>query len=155
MHLFCGIKIGVKNMFTLKSEIGMDVAHYLTGYDGKCKNIHGHRYRLIVKVSAEKLHKDGQLRGMVDDFGHIKDALRKISDLFDHKLLLEDNEEGRKMMAFFKENEFGFDIQLVPYRTTVEEMSRDIYRRIKAMDINVTEVEMYETPTNSCIYSEE
>ena len=142
-------------MFTLKSEIGMDIAHYLVGYDGKCKNIHGHRYRLIVKVSAKELQQEGQLRGMVDDFGNIKDALKMISDHFDHKLLLENNAEGRKMMAFFAENEFGFDVLLVPYRTTVEEMSRDIYRRIKNFGVNVTEVEMYETPTNICIYSEE
>ncbi|MCL2560545.1 MAG: 6-carboxytetrahydropterin synthase, partial [Turicibacter sp.] len=79
-------------MFTLKSEIGMDIAHYLVGYDGGCKNIHGHRYRLIVKVSAEELQQDGHLRGMVDDFGNIKSVLKKISDEFDHKLLLEDND---------------------------------------------------------------
>jgi 6-pyruvoyltetrahydropterin/6-carboxytetrahydropterin synthase len=141
-------------MFTLKSEIGMDIAHYLIGYDGKCKNIHGHRYRLIVKVSAEELHQDGQLRGMVDDFGNIKAVLKKISDQFDHKLLLEDTEEGRKMADFFKENAFDFDVIMVPYRTTVEEMSRDIFRKIRNYGVNVTEVEMYETPTNSCIYSE-
>jgi len=146
---------GVKEMFTLKSEIGMDIAHYLVGYDGKCKNMHGHRYRVIVKVSADQLHQEGQLRGMVDDFGHIKAALRTVSDYFDHKLLLEDSEEGRKIAAFFKENEFGFEVVMVPYRTTVEEMSRDIYRRIKGMGINITEIEMYETPTNSCIYTEE
>ena len=141
-------------MFTLKSEIGMDIAHYLVGYDGKCQNIHGHRYRLVVKVSAKELQKEGQLRGMVDDFGNIKEALKKISDQFDHKLLLEDNAEGRKMAQFFKDNQFGFDVALVPYRTTVEEMSRDIYRKIKSYGIAVTEVELYETPTNSCIYTE-
>jgi len=132
----------------------MDIAHYLAGYDGECKNIHGHRYQLIVKVSAKELQKEGHLRGMVDDFGNIKDALKKISDLFDHKLLIEDNEEGRKIADFFKENEFGFDVLLVPYRTTVEEMSRDIYRKIRSYGVNVIEVEIYETPTNSCIYTE-
>lgn len=141
-------------MFTLKSEIGMDIAHYLHGYDGKCQNIHGHRYRLVVKVSAEELQPTGQLRGMVDDFGNIKAALKKISDDFDHKMLIEDNEEGQKIAGFFTENNFGFAVVLVPYRTTVEEMSRDIFNRIKAMGVNVTEVEMYETPTNSCIYTQ-
>jgi len=141
-------------MFTLKSEIGMDIAHYLSGYDGQCKNIHGHRYRLIVKVSAKELHQTGQLRGMVDDFGNIKNALKNISDIFDHKLLLEDNEEGRKIAAFFKESQMDFDILMVPYRSTVEEMSRDIYQRLQKMGINVVEVEMYETPTNSCTYTE-
>ena len=142
-------------MFTLKSEIGMDIAHYLVGYDGKCKNIHGHRYRLVVKVSAADLQPSGHLRGMVDDFGNIKEALKQLSDQFDHKLLLEDNEAGQKMAAFFQENEWDFDVMLVPYRTTVEEMSRDMYRRLVKMGVNVTEVELYETPTNSCIYKEE
>lgn len=141
-------------MFTLKSEIGMDIAHYLIGYDGQCKNIHGHRYRLIVKVSAEKLHQEGQLRGMVDDFGNVKSILKKISEQFDHKLLLEDTETGRQLADFFRENKFDFDIVMVPYRTTVEEMSRDMYRRIKSYGVNVTEVELYETPTNSCVYTE-
>lgn len=141
-------------MFTLKAEIGMDIAHYLIGYDGKCKNIHGHRYRLIVKVSSEELHQDGHLRGMVDDFGNIKGVLKKISDQFDHKLLLENTEEGLRMAEIFKENNFDFDVLLVPYRTTVEEMSRDIFRKIRKFGVNVTEVEMYETPTNSCIYKE-
>ena len=141
-------------MFTLKSEIGMDIAHYLSGYNGPCKNIHGHRYRLIVKVSTNELNQEGQLRGMVDDFGNIKAVLKKISDQFDHKLLLEDTEEGHKMATFFKENDFDFDIVMVPYRTTVEEMSRDIFHKIRNYGVNVTEVEMYETPTNSCIYTE-
>jgi len=141
-------------MFILKSEIGMDIAHYLGDYDGDCKNIHGHRYRLIVKVSAEDLQAEGRLRGMVDDFSNIKGVLKKISDVFDHKLLLEDNAEGRKIAEFFKENEFGFDVLMVPYRTTVEELSRDIYQRIKSYGVNVLEVEIYETPINSCIYTE-
>ena len=141
-------------MFTLKSEIGFDVAHYLEGYVGGCANIHGHRYRLIAKVSAEELRTDGPLRSMVDDFSNIKGILKKIHDEFDHKLLIEDTDKGRKLADFLKENDMNFDVKLVPYRTTAEEMSRDIYRKIKAYGVNVTEVELFETPTNSCIYSE-
>jgi len=141
-------------MFTIKSEIEMDVSHYLSGYDGKCKNIHGHRYRLVVKVSSKELHREGQLRGMVDDFGNVKKALKRVHDHFDHKLLLEDNEEGRKLAHFFASNNMDFDVLLVPYRTTAEEMSRDIFRRLRADGLSVTEVELFETPTNSCIYSE-
>jgi len=141
-------------MFTIKSEIEMDISHYLAGYDGKCKNLHGHRYRLVVKVSREELYQEGQLRGMVDDFGSVKEALKRIHDHFDHKLLLEDNEEGRKLAHFFVENDMDFDVLLVPYRTTVEEMSRDIFRQLRADGLNVSEVELFETPTNSCIYSE-
>lgn len=46
-------------MFPIKSEIEFDAAHYLSAYEGKCHNIHGHRYRLIVKISSESLHQEG------------------------------------------------------------------------------------------------
>ena len=55
---FCREEI---SMFTLKSEIQFDMAHYLSGYEGKCNNIHGHRYRLVVKVSSETLHEEGAI----------------------------------------------------------------------------------------------
>ena len=57
-------------MFKVKSQIEFDMAHYLSGYDGKCSNIHGHRYKLIVSVKSETLHQEGQLRGMVDKEFH-------------------------------------------------------------------------------------
>ena len=69
-------------MFTLKSEIQFDMAHYLSGYVGKCKNIHGHRYRLVVKVSSQTLHESGQLRGMVDDFSEVKAVLKECRVIF-------------------------------------------------------------------------
>ena len=67
-------------MFKLKSEVQFDTAHYLSGYEGKCSNIHGHRYRLIATIGSKELHKDGQTRGMVDDFGNFKKALKIIEE---------------------------------------------------------------------------
>ena len=142
-------------MFTLKSEIQFDTAHYLCGYQGKCKNIHGHRYRLVVKVSSQDLHETGHLRGMVDDFSSVKEALKKIHDRFDHKLVVEASEEGKEVAKKLEESGLAFEIVFVPYRPTAEEMSRDIYRKLKADGVAVTEVELFETPTNSCIYTEE
>ena len=103
-------------MFIIKNEIQFDMAHFLTGYEGKCANIHGHRYRLIVKFSAEELHKEGHKRGMVEDFSIIKPVLREIEEYFDHKLVIEDNERGREVAASL----CGFEIRFVPYRPTVE-----------------------------------
>ena len=141
-------------MFIIKSEIQFDMAHYLSGYTGKCQNIHGHRYRLIVRVASETLHEEGQLRGMVDDFGNIKGALKEIEELFDHKLVLEDNEEGRKVGAQLAALPNAFKILSLPFRTTAEEMSRYIYRLLRDKGIAVSEVELFETPTNSCTYKE-
>ena len=142
-------------MFILKSEIGFDSSHYLSGYEGKCSNIHGHRYRLVIKVRGNKLREGGSNRAMVEDFSFIKLILKEIHDLFDHKLILEDDEIGKKLLGGLKSCSQKFDYILVSYRPTAEEMSRDIFNRIKEKGVNIYEVELFETPTNSCIYREE
>ena len=142
-------------MFKVKSQIEFDMAHYLSGYNGKCSNLHGHRYKLIVSIKSETLHQEGQLKGMVDDFGNIKSKLKEIEELFDHKLVIENNEEGLLLAEKLKEFPNSFDVLLVPYRPTAEEMSRDIFHKLRAMGLDVCEVELFETPTNSCTYTED
>lgn len=137
-------------MFQLKSEVQFDMAHFLHGYDGKCANIHGHRYRLVAMFQSETLCAEGQARGMVADFHTIKAALKELAEEFDHKLVMEDNEKGQELQKSL----IGYSVVLVPYRPTAEEMSRDFYHRIKAKGLPVSSVGLYETPTNSCIYSE-
>jgi 6-pyruvoyltetrahydropterin/6-carboxytetrahydropterin synthase len=144
-----------KSMFKIKSEVQFDMAHYLSGYDGKCSNIHGHRYRLIAKLKSETLHKEGQLRGMVDDFSNFKEALKQIEEEFDHKLIIENNEEGKVLSKKLSELQNNFEISFVNYRPTAEEMSRDIFNRLKSKGLSVCEVELFETPNNSCIYTED
>lgn len=138
-------------MFKIRSEVQFDMAHYLSGYQGKCANIHGHRYRLVVTFSSEDLHTDGQLRDMVEDFTVVKKALKEIGEAFDHKLVIEDNEEGSRLCRELEE----YAVVLVPYRPTAERMAQYIYHRLQEKGLSVTEVELFETPTNSCIYSEE
>ena len=142
-------------MFIIKSEVQFDMAHYLSGYKGKCSNIHGHRYKLIAMLKSETLIEEGQLRGMVDDFSNFKDALKEIADIFDHKLVIEDNEEGKSLAKKLEELPNDFDIYFVNYRPTAEEMSRDIFNRLKINGLAVCEVELFETPNNSCIYTED
>ena len=43
-------------MYEISVEKHFDAAHYLREYKGKCENMHGHRYRVVVKVTAEKLN---------------------------------------------------------------------------------------------------
>lgn len=142
-------------MFILKNEIQFDTAHYLSGYEGKCSNIHGHRYRLVVELASETLHESGQQRGMVADFSEVKNLLKTIADQYDHKLLIEDNEDGRTVVAQLAQLPNQFVVVMVPYRPTAEEMSRAIYQQIKAAGFPVYGVELFETPVNSCIYRED
>ena len=59
-------------MYILKTEHSFDAAHFLYGYEGKCSNIHGHRWRVVLEVCTEDLQEDGQNRGMYVDFGDLK-----------------------------------------------------------------------------------
>lgn len=142
-------------MFILKSEIEFDSSHYLSGYEGKCANIHGHRYRLVVKVKGDVLKESGSNRAMVEDFNFIKHALKEIHDLFDHKIIIENDNIGVDLVNQFKLSGQRYEYVLVHYRPTAEEMSRDIFNKIKEKGINIYEVELFETPTNSCIYRED
>ncbi len=69
-----------------------DMAHALDGYNGLCKNIHGHTYHLRVTVSGSVHNDDKQPdNGMVIDFGNLKQLVREeILDKFDHSLVLKD-----------------------------------------------------------------
>ena len=92
---------------------------------------------------------------MVDDFGNFKTALKEIAEKYDHKFIIEENEDGKLLAEKLKELQNDFKIIFVPYRPTAEEMSRDIFNQLKAKGLNVYEVELFETPNNSCIYTED
>lgn len=140
-------------MFKIKNKIEFDAAHYLSGYDGKCANIHGHRYKLIVTICSKNLQSEGHSRGMVEDFSRIKEVLREVETFFDHKLLIEDNDDGRRASDALKSLPNGFDVVMMPFRPTCEEMSRYIFNMLRGKGLNVSEVELFETPNNSCVYS--
>ena len=67
-----------------------EMAHALWGYDGLCKNIHGHSYVLKVTVAGSPItDPDDRKLGMVIDFGDLKRIVNKqIVDVFDHSLIL-------------------------------------------------------------------
>lgn len=64
-------------MYYLKTSAEFDSAHFLSGYDGKCSNLHGHRWKIEVQASETELQKTGQCRGMVIDFGDLKKLYAK------------------------------------------------------------------------------
>lgn len=141
-------------MFFIKSEVEFDMAHFLSGYKGKCSNIHGHRYKVIASFMSAKLKKQGNNRGMVEDFAVIKGDLKEIAKRFDHKLVIEKNDEGEKLAKKIQ-SVGNFDIYFVNYRPTAEEMARDIFFSLKKKELPIYSVELFETPKNSCIYMED
>lgn len=74
----------------LTKEFSFEMAHVLEGYDGPCKNIHGHSYRLEVTVIGSPINNSNHPKqGMVMDFGQLKSIVNKqIVSKFDHVLLV-------------------------------------------------------------------
>ncbi len=105
------------------------MAHALKGYDGLCRNIHGHSYELLVTISGIPITDTSSTKlGMVMDFGDLKKIVRNsIIDEFDHALVL-----SRESA-----NDFSPDIEmfgrtiLVDYQPTSENMLIDFVGRLK------------------------
>ena len=70
-------------MYEIVVEQQIESAHYLRGYKGKCENVHGHTYGIIVRLKAAKLNDIG----LVYDFTDVKRLLDAVLDKYDHKLL--------------------------------------------------------------------
>ena len=137
-------------MYILKGEYSFDSAHFLAGYEGKCSNIHGHRWRVIAEIYGEELKQDGQLKGMIIDFGDIKKDIKKMVDDHDHALIIEKNTLKNSTLICLKEE--GFNIIELPFRPTAEEFSRYFYEILEGKGYSVKRVTVYETPTNSATY---
>lgn len=137
-------------MYFLKTEQSFDSAHFLKGYEGKCKNLHGHRWRVVVEVQSGKLSEDKQTRGMVIDFGELKNTLKKICDHLDHSLIYEAGSLKPATVAALTEEDFR--LIEVPFRPTAENLSRYIYEWIWKEGYSVHRVEVYETPNNCAAY---
>ena len=65
-------------MYYLQTKASFDAAHFLWKYEGKCRNIHGHRWNVVAKIKSQELEQEGQTRGMVVDFGNF---YKKLTDL--------------------------------------------------------------------------
>lgn len=139
-------------MYILKTEESFDSAHFLAEYDGKCRNLHGHRWRVVIEVKTEELETDKQLRGMHVDFSTLKENLLNLLDEFDHALIIEKNSLKKKTVEALVEEEFK--IVEVPFRPTAENFSKYFYDKMKDYGYNVKCATVYETPKNSASYCE-
>ncbi len=118
----------------VSKEFTFDAAHHLHCYEGKCKNLHGHTYKVIFGISG---FVDG--RGLMMDFGDIKDIWKKDIEIYlDHRYLNE---------------------TLPPMNTTAENIVVWIYEKMKeALEKEVNKeqflgarvefVRLFETPTS-------
>jgi len=114
----------------ITKEFKFEMAHALPGYDGLCKNIHGHSYELLVTVAGRPITDISSPKyGMVMDFGDLKKIVRsEIVDKFDHSLVLR-NDYSSDLIDKLKENYER--IILLDYQPTSELMIADFAQKIK------------------------
>ena len=114
----------------ITKQFSFETAHALHGYDGKCKNIHGHSYKLFVTVLGTPILDPLDPKyGMVTDFGDLKNIVKEeIVDVFDHATIFNKNtphlDLGEQLI------QLGHHILLLDYQPTTEMMVIDFAQKI-------------------------
>ncbi len=80
----------MKGIIRITKEFSFETAHALEGYDGACRHIHGHSYRMQVTVSGSPVDNPEDPKfGMVMDFGDLKRIVTdNIVSRFDHAMVI-------------------------------------------------------------------
>lgn len=110
-------------------QFEFEAAHALYNYDGLCKNIHGHSYKLHVTVIGEPIVDDSNSKyGMVIDFGDLKEIVKtNIVDVYDHALVLSNKSKSESLKSIKQ----MFDrFYIVDYQPTCENMVDDFAKVI-------------------------
>jgi 6-pyruvoyltetrahydropterin/6-carboxytetrahydropterin synthase len=111
-------------------EFTFEMAHVLRNYDGPCRNVHGHSYRLFVTLSGTPFSdQENPKNGMVIDFTDLKKiVLDEIVNLFDHAVVVSRDFDREKTEMMSKT--FGNTV-IVDYQPTCENLVADFAERIK------------------------
>lgn len=140
-------------MYHLKVEQTFDSAHFLKGYQGKCSNIHGHTWKVMIIVSSPILQSEGSCKDMLEDFGYLKQNLKDEVNYLDHSLVIESG--TLKQSTYDALLDEGFRIVTLPFRSTAENLSKYFYDKMKSKGYLVTSCIVYETPTNYAEYTKD
>ena len=135
----------------ITKQFSFETGHALYGYDGKCKNVHGHSYKLSVTVSGKPISENTNVKfGMVIDFGDLKKIVKEeIVDVFDHATVFNKNTPHVELAAELKNR--GHHIILVDYQPTSEMMVIDFAKKIKdrlPSTIHLHSIKLQETDTS-------
>jgi len=115
----------------ITKQFSFETGHALYGYDGKCKNIHGHSYQLFVTVIGKPISNSEHVKfGMVIDFSDLKKIIKEeIVNVFDHATVFNKNTPHVELAKELSDR--GHDVILVDYQPTSEMMVIDFVQKIK------------------------
>ncbi|MCL5030236.1 MAG: 6-carboxytetrahydropterin synthase [Bacteroidetes bacterium] len=131
----------------IAKEFNWEMGHRLPEHFGKCKNIHGHSYKMLVEIEGEVLES-----GMVMDYYHLKDAIEPLVEKMDHAFLV--HKEDKIVFEFLEK--MNSKKVVVDFHSTVENITRFFLNEIKKAslpsNIHKVKVRVCETPDD---YAEE
>ena len=135
-------------MIRITKIFTFETAHVLYNYDGKCKNMHGHSYKLFVTVKGTPIKDlDHPKNGMVVDFGDIKKIVKaKILDVWDHAVMLNGLSPHKQLGENLEQQ--GHKVIYCDYQPTCENMLYDIADKIKSQlpeSISLAYLKLHET----------
>ncbi len=135
----------------ITKQFNFETGHALFGYDGKCKNVHGHSYKLSVTVIGKPITDQNHVKyGMVIDFSDLKKIVKEdIVDVFDHATVFNKNTPHLELANELMER--GHHVILVEYQPTSENMVTDFAEKIKKRlpeNIKLYSLKLQETDTS-------
>ena len=115
----------------ITKKFSFETGHALYGYDGKCRNVHGHSYKLFVTVIGNPIADSSHVKfGMVIDFSDLKKIVKEeIVDIFDHATVFNKNTPHVELAKELSDR--GHSVLLVDYQPTSEMMVIDFAEKIK------------------------
>ena len=118
------------NNIRITKKFSFETGHALYGYDGKCKNVHGHSYKLSVTVIGQPITDNTNVKfGMVIDFGDLKKIVKEeIVNVFDHVTVFNKNTPHVELAKELEDR--GHNVLLVDYQPTSEMMVIDFASKI-------------------------
>jgi 6-pyruvoyltetrahydropterin/6-carboxytetrahydropterin synthase len=131
-----------------------EMAHALLGYDGDCRNIHGHSYKLHVTLRGQPMQHPGHPEdGMVMDFKHLKKLVKaSILDIYDHALVLNETTPRTIIVELAKHYE---KLVTLPFQPTCENMLLEFVEKLQGdlpESVELYEVELFETATSKATW---
>ena len=120
------------NKVRVTKQFKFETGHAIYGYDGLCKNVHGHSFKLDVTIIGQPITDPDHVKnGMVIDFGDLKTIVnQEIVDPFDHATVLNVNSPHKEIADEMESR--GHKIIRVSYQPTCEMMIIDFALKLKA-----------------------
>ena len=119
-------------MFEVSVESHFDAAHFLREYQGKCENLHGHRYNVILSIKARGLDSGG----MAYDFVELKKKLNSVLEQWDHHCLNE-------VSPFDRINPSAENIAVTIHKKLRNRLGKGV---------SISSIQVWETPQNRVTY---